>query len=69
MALPGVALVCLSVLVMLKSAVGVTVVVSVLLLLEEVGSVTPVGAATVAVLVMVPVAVELTVPDKVKVAL
>ncbi len=54
---------------MLRSAAGSIVVVSVALLLPLSDSVTPVGAATVAVLVRVPVAVELTLPVKVKVTL
>ncbi len=51
-----------SVFVMLKSAVGVRVSVSVLLLLAVLGSVTPVGTATDAVLLRLPVAVGETVP-------
>ena len=50
-----------------RSAMGVIVVVSVLLSLVVVGSVVPVGGATVAVLLIVPVAVEDTVPLRVKV--
>src|SRR6185295_2432139 len=51
---PGVAVVTPSVLVILKSAEGVRVSVSVALLLPGVGSVTPPGAVTVAVLLTVP---------------
>src|SRR5438874_2614511 len=55
---PGVAVVTPSVLVMLRSASGARVSVSVAELLAGVGSVTPAGAVTVAVLDTVPVAVD-----------
>ena len=58
---PGVAVVTPSVLVMLKSAWGLNVSVSVAALLPGVGSVTPPGAATVAVLDSMPVAAALIV--------
>lgn len=54
---------------MLKSAVGVRVSVSVLLLLLVLESVTPDGGSTVAVLVRFPVAVADTVPLSVRVTL
>ena len=60
--MPGTTVVLLSVLVMLRSACGVNVSVSVAVLLAGVGSVVPCGAATVAVLTSVPVADGLTVP-------
>lgn len=56
MDVPGISLVCPSVLVMATSASGVRVVVSVALLLPELGSATPVPAITEAVLLSVPVA-------------
>jgi len=52
---PGVAVVTPSVLVMLRSACGVNVSVSVALLLPGAGSVTPLGTVTVAVLLSEPV--------------
>lgn len=62
-------LVLASVLVMLRSAVEVRVSVSVLLLLLVLESVVPDGAATVAVLLRVPVAVGDTVPVRVRATL
>ena len=56
-----------SVLVSARSACGVSVSVSVAVLLAEKGSVKPAGAATVAVLASVPVAVGATVPIAVNV--
>ena len=53
---PGTTFEALSVLVMLKSAVTATVSVSVAMLLPGVGSVTPAGTVTVAVLTRLPVA-------------
>ena len=60
---PGTAVVVPSVLVMVRSVCGVTVVRSVAVLLAGVGSVTPPGSVTVAVLAMVPVAEATTVPE------
>ena len=57
-----------SVLVIERSAVGVIVSLSVALLLAVLGSVTPAGAVTLAVLVRVPVALKDRVPVAVKVA-
>ncbi len=59
--LPGITVVTPSVFVIVRSAVGLSVSVSVALLLPGVGSVTPAGAVTVAVLASVPVAVAETV--------
>jgi hypothetical protein len=64
---PCVAVVTPSLLVMLRSAVAPSVSVSVALLLPGVGSVTPAGAATVAVLESVPVAAGEMVAETVKV--
>ncbi len=60
---PGTAVVVPSVLVMVRSVCGVTVVRSVALLLAGVGSVTPPGSVTVAVLAMMPVAEATTVAE------
>ena len=65
---PGTAVADESVLVIARSARRVMVVVSVAVLLAGVGSVTPPGAATVAVFDKVPVAVAATVADTVNVA-
>ena len=59
--LPGITVVTPSVLVIVRSAEGERVSVSVALLLAGVGSVTPTGTETVAVLARVPVAVGETV--------
>ncbi len=56
------ALVCPSVFVICRSACGARVSASVVVLLVAFGSVVPGGAATLAVLVSVPVAAELMVP-------
>jgi hypothetical protein len=53
---PGISLVALSVLAMARSACGVSVSVSVELLLPPMGSITPLGGLTVAVLLKEPVA-------------
>ena len=63
--LPGVAVVRLSVLVVVRSPVGVSVSVSVAELFAGVRSVAPVGTATVAVLASDPVALERTVAARV----
>src|SRR5258707_1179425 len=55
-----------SVLTIARSAIGVTVSVSVALLLPGVGSVVPPGTVTFAVLAMLPVAPPATVPGTVK---
>src|SRR6185436_4081300 len=60
---PGMAVDWPSVLVICRSACGVSVSVSVALLLPGVGSVTPAGAVTVAVLLKVPVAAGSIVAD------
>src|SRR5262245_59913401 len=64
---PGTKLVTPSLLVMDRSAAGVRVSVSVALLLPGVGSVVPGGGVTVAVLVIVPIALGLIVGVNVKV--
>ncbi|HQP88359.1 MAG TPA: hypothetical protein PLL76_19085, partial [Thermoanaerobaculia bacterium] len=66
--LPGITVVTPSVFVIVRSAVGLSVSVSVALLLPGVESVTPAGAVTVAVLASVPVAVAETVAVTVYVA-
>lgn len=66
--LPGVADPTLEVLVIAKSAVGVTVTVAVPVLLPRVGSVVPGGGLTLATLVKVPLALEATLTWKVTVA-
>src|SRR5207302_887687 len=67
--LPGVSVATPSVLVIESSDTGVTVSLSVALLLPGVGSVTPAGAATLAVFAIVPVAPPATVAFTVKVIL
>ena len=62
MLVPGTAEVTPSVLVMDRSAWGVSVSVSLALLLTGLGSVTPAGGVTVAVLLSEPVALALMVP-------
>jgi hypothetical protein len=69
MGVPGTAVVCPSVFVIPRFACGVSVSVSVALLFAGFGSVTPLGTATVAVLLSVPVADALTVPVSVYVTL
>src|SRR5581483_6457274 len=59
---PGTAVVLPSVLVICRSAWGVSVSVSVALLFPGLGSITPAGAVTVAVLLRLPVAPALMVP-------
>src|SRR5271167_2109970 len=66
---PGITEVTPSVLLIARSACGVNVSVSVALLLLRFGSVTPAGAAILAVLVIVPVALPATVALTVKVTL
>jgi hypothetical protein len=66
--LPGVAAPMLAVLVMAKSAVGVTLTVEVLLLLPGVGSVVPGGGLTLATLAKVPLAFRATLTWNVTVA-
>jgi len=67
-AVPGTAVAWPSVLVTARSAVGVSVSVSVALLLARLGSVKPAGAPRVAVFTRVPVAVGLIVPVALMVA-